>query len=126
MLALVACSPSEGGHVASPPPDATPMHVVQAFVDAVNAQDADLVRDLSLHDSSRFTEWVENGWVLRNATVNQEWTVPYADDPTKTEVFVTFDPSDADSSFERGDTTTWSFLLSHQDQGWVVYDSGAG
>ena len=98
-------------------------------MDAVNARDADLVRDLSLHDSSRFLEWVENGWVLRDATVNREWSGPYGDepvDPTKTEVTVTFDPSDADSSFEPGETTTWSFLLTNEDGRWVVSDSGAG
>lgn len=101
------------------------MHVVQAFVDAVNAQDADLVRDLSLY-SSGFIQWIENGWILRNATVDQEWTVPYAHDPTKTEVFVTFDPSDVDSSFERGETTTWSFLLTREDERWVVWAYGPG
>ena len=68
-------------------------------------------------------------WVLRDATVDREWSGPYGDDPadpTKTEVTVTFDPSDADSSFEPGETTTWSFLLTKKDGRWVVSGSGAG
>lgn len=106
------------------------MHVVQAFIDAVNARDGDLVRHLSLNDSSRFTEWVENGWVLRDASISREIDGGYSEDvavdPAKTEVLVTFDPSDADSSFEPGETTTWTFVLTYADERWVVSDSGTG
>lgn len=129
LASVTGCSTgAEVRSVASPPPDASAPHVVQAFIDGVNAGDDDLVRDLVLDGGSSFQKWLDEGWELRDAKIEgaREVTldVPATDDPTRTEVVVTFDPSNFDDSYEAGQFTTWRISLVLDDGRWFVANAG--
>lgn len=130
-LAVSACSgPVAGGSIATPPADASPEHVVQALIDAVNAGDVGLVQQLSNEGSSQFEDWIEDGATLQDAAILDLYTGPEQAAgtafPDGVAVTVTFTPRGTDDSLPSGSSVTWNFLLTDESGRWLVFGAGGG
>ncbi|GMA32707.1 hypothetical protein GCM10025875_26990 [Litorihabitans aurantiacus] len=113
-----------------PPPDASPAHVVQATIDAVNAGDLEMVRRLGQDGGSPFEIWVETGATMRDAQILQTLSESdyneYAFYQDAVNVQVSFIPEGTDESMPAGRSITWGFLLTDVSGSWRVFDSGQG
>ena len=128
VVLLGACSSqTPGSLVASPSADADPQTVVQAFVDAVNAGETQLVLDLSQDGSSQFESWIEDGATLRDAQVLGLFDGPYGEaEPSQMTVTVSFVPEGTDDSLPPGSEVTWGFDLTNETGRWLVIGAGVG
>ncbi|TNU73330.1 hypothetical protein FH969_11920 [Miniimonas arenae] len=126
----VSCSSPSGSVIASPAPDAEPAQVVQALVDAVNAGDAELVRNLSEDGSSQLDWWVEHGATMRDARIGAVYEDPEsqadASGPEIVGVVVDFVPWGVDASMQEGVETSWAFQLVRQGGRWLFHGAGVG
>lgn len=105
--------------------------MVQAFVDAVNDRDVEVVGELVTPD---FRDHLDQTWLARgyltDATIGATFEdagpgTAYSEGKTAS-VNLTFTPEQADPSMTNGESVTWSVLLVEQDDRWVVFDMGAG
>lgn len=120
-LLVASCQQEPDGLVARPPADAQPAHVVQALIDAVNARDADLVRDVATDGwaEAMIDEWFDT--YLTGAEIRDT-----VQDGTTASVAVSFIPEGGGASMPNGQRVTWGFLLTNESGGWLVTSIGQG
>ncbi len=120
-LGLAACQQAPDRLVAQPPDGAEPAHVVQAMVDAINAQDEAVVERVA---SDGFAQMLIEHWFgmyLTDAEIGDT-----LDHGETVDVLVAFTPENGDASMPNGQHVTWAALLERENGNWVVTDIGQG